>query len=84
MEDAGFKEWAIRLECSFGAQNALLGKGTEQENGNPVDFLRNTYGKCSTMIEKTGTKLLKLHDMILFTRGRRDRQTSSGALYPAG
>ena len=31
------KERATRLEGSF-----------EQEDGNPVDFLRNTYGKCHT------------------------------------
>ena len=23
-------------------------KGKEEEDGNPVDFLRNTYGKCHT------------------------------------
>ena len=27
---------------------ALKNKGQEQEDGNPVDFLRNTYGKCHT------------------------------------
>ena len=46
------KERATRLEGSFGTQKAALlalqSKGTEQEDGNPVDFLRNTYGKCRT------------------------------------
>ena len=23
-------------------------KGQEQEDGNPLDFIRNTYGKCRT------------------------------------
>lgn len=59
MEDTGFKERAIRLECSFGAQNALLGKGTEQENGNPVDFFRNTYGKCKYNDRKNRNKIVK-------------------------
>ncbi|EHL83418.1 hypothetical protein HMPREF1033_02133, partial [Tannerella sp. 6_1_58FAA_CT1] len=26
----------------------LKNKGREQEDGNPVDFLWNTYGKCRT------------------------------------
>ena len=46
------KERATRLEGSFGTQKATLlarkDKGKEEEDGNPVDFLRNTYGKCHT------------------------------------
>ena len=41
-----------RLEGSFGTSKATLltrkDKGKEQEDGNPVDFLQNTYGKCHT------------------------------------
>ena len=46
------KEKAIRLEGSFGAQKQHYSlskdKGQEQEDGNPLDFLRNRYGKCCT------------------------------------
>lgn len=46
------KERAARLEGSFGTQkqhySPLKDKGTEQENGNLIDFLRNPYGKCRT------------------------------------
>ena len=46
------KERATRLEGSFGTQKQYYSlskdKGQKQEDGNTVDFLRNTYGKCRT------------------------------------
>ena len=38
----------LRSELSKATLLARKDKGTEQEDGNPVDFLRNTYGKCHT------------------------------------
>lgn len=46
---------------------ALKDKGQKQEDGNTVDFLWNTYGKCHTDDRKSETKQLKQHDMILLT-----------------
>ena len=46
------KERATRLEGSFGTQKQHYSlskdKGQKQEDGNTVDFLWNTYGKCHT------------------------------------
>ena len=44
------KERATWLEGSFRTQKQhySLSRGQKQEDGNPVDFLRNTYGKCHT------------------------------------
>ena len=46
------RERATRLEGQLrhteAALLALKDKGTEQEDGNPVDLFRNTYGKCRT------------------------------------
>ena len=37
-----------RSELSKATLLARKDKGKEQEDGNPVDFLQNTYGKCHT------------------------------------
>ena len=53
------RERATRLEGSFGTQKQHYSLSrikarnrkteiTEQKDGNPVDLLRNTYGKCRT------------------------------------
>ena len=57
------KERATRLEGSFGTQKATLlalkDKGQKQEDGNTVDFLWNTYGKCHTDNRKIRNKTAK-------------------------
>ena len=57
------KERATRLEGSFGTQKQhySLGqdKGQKQEDGNTVDFLLNTYGKCHTDDRKIRNKTAK-------------------------
>ena len=43
----GYSAWR-QLWHTEAALLAIEDKGTELEDGNPVDFLRNTYGKCRT------------------------------------
>ena len=88
------KERATRLEGSFGTQKQHYSLSRIKARNRETEILWIFFGvhtaNAVLMIENTANavlmieiKLLKQHDMILFTRGRRGHQTSSGMSCPA-